>query len=54
MENNELKNLLELIFNEVRWIRNNQNPPVNYSLVILVSIIVSVITMIIALRLMQV
>lgn len=44
-------NLLEMIFNEVRWIRNNQNPPVNYSLIIVIAVITSILTTVIALHL---
>lgn len=42
---------LDQIMFEIRWIQKNMNPPVNYVLVIIVSIIASVLTTLAILRL---
>lgn len=45
---NGLEKLIEQLLFEIRWIEKNMNPPVNYALIITISVITSVITMVIA------
>lgn len=51
MEEDKMQKILERIFFELRYLKENQNPPVNYAAVILTSIIVSVATTLIVIRL---
>lgn len=51
-ENREkrIEESIERIFFELRWIRNNMNPPVNYFLITTLSIVSAIITTIILTR----
>lgn len=40
----KIEGYMEMILLEIRWIRNNLNPPVNYFLVAVLSIISAAIT----------
>lgn len=40
----EIKKKLDNILFEIRWMQRNMNPPVNYSLIVICSVVVSVIT----------
>lgn len=51
MDKKLLQETLERILLEIRWIQKNMNPPVNYLLVILISIITSVLITLAMLRL---
>lgn len=41
MENDKLQEVLDKILFEIRWLEKNQTPPVNYLLVIVVSMLSS-------------
>lgn len=47
MDKKEIENCLVQILFELRWIQKNMNPPVNYFLIMIASIITSVIVTII-------
>ena len=47
----EIKKKLDNILFEIRWMQRNMNPPVNYSLIVVCSIIASAITTYIVLKL---
>ena len=40
----EIKKKLDNILFEIRWMQRNMNPPVNYSLIVVCSIVASAIT----------
>ena len=44
MVEDEIKKKLDNILFEIRWMQRNMNPPVNYSLIVICSVIASVIT----------
>ena len=46
-----IKKKFDIILFEIRWMQRNMNPPVNYSLIVVCSIIASAITTYIVLKL---
>ena len=44
MVEDEIKKKLDNILFEIRWMQRNMNPPVNYSLIVICSVIALVIT----------
>ncbi len=44
MQDKRIEEYMERTLWEIRWIRNNMNPPVNYFLVTVVSVVVSIMT----------
>ena len=50
MVEDEIKKKLDNILFEIRWMQRNMNPPVNYSLIVVCSIIASAITTYIVLK----
>lgn len=47
----EIKEKLDNILFEIRWMQRNMNPPVDYSLIVVCSIIASAITTYVVLKL---
>lgn len=50
LNNEKIEKYMERIFFEIRWIRQNMNPPVNYFLITTLSIISAIITTLILIR----
>ena len=44
MVEDEIKKKLDNILFEIRWMQRNMNPPVDYTLIVICSVIASVIT----------